>query len=99
MLTQSLFFYGKEIANFPSTQLQCIVLTIVLEVPMTRMSKQEKRRNISPRKRGMRPLTESTGPKKDNLPKGYREHPNALIHDYAKHAFIPTIRTVRKDHV
>lgn len=43
---------------------------------MTRTSKQEERRNQSPR----RPKLEGkkTGSKKDNLPKGFREHENAL---------------------
>ena len=44
--------------------------------PMTRMSKQEKRRAVSPRRPRLPGI--KTGPKKDELPKGYREHANAL---------------------
>ena len=44
---------------------------------MTRMGKQEQRRNMNPKKR--RPyLSDKTGPKKDKLEKGYKEHINAL---------------------
>lgn len=43
---------------------------------MTRMSKQGERRARSPRKH-RNPATK-TGPRKDALPKGYREHPNAI---------------------
>ena len=43
---------------------------------MTRISKQAERRNKSPRKR-KNPFPK-TGPKESNLPKGYKEHPNAL---------------------
>lgn len=56
---------------------------------MTRMSKQGERRNMSPRKRHYKPDM-TTGPKKDNLPKGYREHPSAL--DADKVSFIPKIK-------
>lgn len=43
---------------------------------MTRISKQAERRNKSPRKR--RAASPKTGPKKDNLPEGYRVHENGL---------------------
>lgn len=43
---------------------------------MTRMSKQSERRNQSPRKR--RAASPKTGPKKDNLPEGYRVHDNSV---------------------
>lgn len=44
---------------------------------MTRVGKQQERRNKCPRKRT--PLfAEKTGSKKDHLPKGYKEHSNAL---------------------
>lgn len=33
-----------------------------------------------------------TGPKKENLPLGYKEHKNALQGDVAKAAFIPKIQ-------
>ena len=43
---------------------------------MTRISKQEQRRNRSPRKPKM--PGKKTGPKKDNLTLGYKEHANAV---------------------
>jgi len=43
---------------------------------MTRMSKQSERRARSPRKHKGPSL--KTGPKKDKLPLGYKEHANAL---------------------
>ncbi|HPE85130.1 MAG TPA: hypothetical protein PLO43_03015 [Chlamydiales bacterium] len=43
---------------------------------MTRMSKQGERRNQCPRKSKF--PQPKTGSKKDNLPKGFREHANAL---------------------
>ena len=44
---------------------------------MTRIGKQEQRRNMNPKKR--KPdLSVKTGSKKDNLDKGYKEHSNAL---------------------
>ncbi len=57
---------------------------------MTRMSKQSKRRAVSPR----RPLppSEKTGQKKDNLPKGFKEHGNAVEGDLANNVFIPKIK-------
>lgn len=54
---------------------------------MTRMSKQGKRRAMSPR----RPTIsgEKTGPKKDALKKGFKEHPNAVGQELAASVFIP----------
>ena len=52
------------------------------------MSKQQKRRNQSPRRPKL-PGTK-TGAKKDNLPKGFREHANAL--EGSASTFIPKIR-------
>jgi hypothetical protein len=43
---------------------------------MTRMSKQAKKRAVSPRKHKKPSI--KTGPKKDHLPFGYRIHANAL---------------------
>lgn len=43
---------------------------------MTRMSKQGERRARSPRKH--KAPSPKTGPKKDALALGYKEHPNAL---------------------
>lgn len=57
---------------------------------MTRMSKQSKRRAKCPRK--CKPPTPKTGPKKDALPKGFKEHVNALHGDLAKEIFIPKIK-------
>jgi hypothetical protein len=58
---------------------------------MVRISKQNERRARSPRKR-QNLLIEKSGPKVDNLAKGYKEHPNAVGGDYAAMAFIPKIR-------
>lgn len=44
---------------------------------MTRMSKQGERRNRSPRKH--KKPSAKTGPLKDNLPKGFKEHDNAAV--------------------
>lgn len=56
---------------------------------MTRMSKQSERRSQNPKKR--RPnLSKKSGPKKDNLVKGYKEHVNAL--DASSKCFIPKIK-------
>jgi hypothetical protein len=57
---------------------------------MTRTSKQEERRHKSPRKI-KKIITVKTGPKKDKLPKGFKEHLNAV--DLKDHmAFIPQIK-------
>lgn len=58
---------------------------------MVRISKQTERRGMSPRKRKVSFALKS-GPKADNLPKGYKEHPNALTGDSAALAFIPKIK-------
>lgn len=55
---------------------------------MTRMSKQEERRNQNPKKRKLL-LVKKTGSKKDNLAKGYKEHENAINGLYA---FVPKIK-------
>ena len=57
---------------------------------MTRVSKQEERRNRSPRKR--RAPGPKTGPKKDNLKLGFREHSNAAAESYTNILFIPKIK-------
>lgn len=57
---------------------------------MTRMSKQGERRNRFPRKH--RAPSAKTGPKQDNLPEGYKAHPNAVEGDLAKKIFIPKIK-------
>lgn len=58
---------------------------------MVRISKQNERRATSPRKRHTS-LPKKSGPKVDNLPKGYKEHSNALNGDLAAVAFIPKIK-------
>lgn len=57
---------------------------------MVRISKQSERRNQSPRKH--RAPSEKTGPRKDALAKGFKEHTNALEGDMGSLAFIPKIR-------
>ncbi len=57
---------------------------------MVRISKQGKRRNTSPRK--TRKPSEKTGAQKDNLPKGFKEHSNAVEGDLSGAIFIPKIR-------
>ena len=55
---------------------------------MTRISKQDRRRAVSPRKRKRAGV--KTGPKKDNLPKGYKAHENAAPAEQP--FFIPKVR-------
>ena len=55
---------------------------------MTRVSKQARRRAVSPRKH--KGPSVKTGPKKDNLPLGYKEHENAATETPT--FFIPKIR-------
>lgn len=57
---------------------------------MTRMSKKGERRAQYPRK--TKAPMPKTGPKEDNLAKGFKEHSNALDGDLAKTAFIPKIK-------
>lgn len=57
---------------------------------MVRISKQCERRNRSPKR--CRAPAVKTGPKKDHLPLGFKEHQNALEGDIAKQFFIPKIR-------
>lgn len=54
---------------------------------MTRLSKQERRRMVSPRKRHY--PAKKTGSLKDNLPNGYKEHENAAPN---QEMFIPKIK-------
>lgn len=57
---------------------------------MVRISKQGKRRNLSPR----RPRSPSlkTGPLRDQLPNGFKEHENAVPAEFSGQAFIPKIK-------
>lgn len=57
---------------------------------MVRISKQSERRAQSPRK--YQNPSPKTGPKKDNLPKGFKSHANALTGEAAEMAFIPKIK-------
>lgn len=57
---------------------------------MVRISKQSERRQRSPRKNKAPAV--KTGPLKDNLPLGFKEHANALEGTLAATAFIPNIR-------
>lgn len=56
---------------------------------MVRISKQNKKRSISPR----RPTVSGvkSGPKKDKLAKGFKEHANAIQGDAAKRIFVGKI--------
>lgn len=58
---------------------------------MVRISKQQERRSTSPR----RPPAPSkkTGPKKDLLKLGYKQHSNAVDGPAAQSVFIPKIRS------
>jgi hypothetical protein len=57
---------------------------------MVRLSKQTRKRAQSPRKH--RGPSRKTGPKNDALPKGYKEHMNAITGDKATELFFPKIR-------
>ena len=57
---------------------------------MVRISKQSERRHQSPRK--TRKPSPKTGSQKDNLPKGFKPHDNALEGAIGKSAFIPKIK-------
>lgn len=57
---------------------------------MTRLSKQFRRRMVSPKRPNV--PGEKTGPKKDKLSKGFKEHANAASVD--SQCFIPKIKSV-----
>lgn len=57
---------------------------------MVRISKQAEKRNRSPRKH--RAPSAKTGPRKDNLPHGYKATPNALEGEISAKAYIPKIK-------
>ena len=57
---------------------------------MTRTSKQEERRARCPKKN--KAPSVKTGPLKDNLPLGYKEHVNAAKEDLGKSIFIAKIK-------
>ncbi len=57
---------------------------------MVRISKQSERRGTSPRKH--RKPSDKTGPVKDKLEHGFKEHTNALDGEMSAKAFIPKIK-------
>lgn len=57
---------------------------------MVRISKQAERRAKFPRKH--KKPSVKTGTLEDQLPKGFKEHPNAIEGDLAATAFIPKIK-------
>ncbi len=57
---------------------------------MVRMSKQERKRHVSPR--SPRSPSPKTGPVKNNLPNGYKEHKNAVEETSKQKIFIPKIK-------
>lgn len=57
---------------------------------MVRISKQSERRQQSRRK--TKAPAAKTGPQKDNLPNGFKAHPNALTEEVGAMAFIPKIK-------
>ncbi len=57
---------------------------------MTRLSKQAERRQEFPRKRVR--ATAKTGPRKDNLPLGFKQHANAASGDLAAAVFVSKVR-------
>lgn len=60
-----------------------------MRIIMTRIAKQQERRNMCPRKRKAS-FDKKTGPKKDNLEKGFKEHTNGIELDL--NAFIGKIK-------
>ncbi len=57
---------------------------------MVRISKQNRRRNVSPRRPSQPGV--KTGAKKDALPEGFKVHPNAIEGNLAQNLFIPKIK-------
>lgn len=57
---------------------------------MVRISKQAQKRNTSPRRPKL--ARTKTGPKKDNLPKGFKPAVSAVEGEAAKKMFIPKIK-------
>jgi len=54
---------------------------------MVRLSKQTRDRQVSPRR--CKAPAKKTGPQKDNLKLGYKEHANALTGEMAAVCYIP----------
>lgn len=57
---------------------------------MVRISKQSEKRNRFPRKH--KAPQGKTGSLQDKLPKGFKEHENAISGDLAGKAFIPKVK-------
>lgn len=57
---------------------------------MTRLSKQFRRRMVSPKRPNL--PGKKTGPKEDNLSKGFKQHPNAV--ESEAQCFIPKIKSL-----
>jgi len=57
---------------------------------MVRISKQQERRSKCPRR--CKAPSPKTGSRKDNLPQGFKAHPNAIEGSRAPLAFIPKIK-------
>lgn len=57
---------------------------------MVRISKQEERRHRCPHR--TRAPSPKTGPLKDNLPMGFKEHTNAVEGEISQSTFIPKIK-------
>jgi hypothetical protein len=60
---------------------------------MTRTSKQGRLRRIS--KRRPAPPSLKTGPKKNNLPLGFKPHENAILTEETAQRFFPKIPNIR----
>ena len=58
-------------------------------LPMTRVSKKDRLKRC-PRK--PRYGSVKTGPKKDNLPKGFKEHANVFTGEASQTVFIPKVK-------
>ena len=56
---------------------------------MVRLSKQQRKRSMSPRRPRLE--GEKSGPQKDHLPLGFKEHQNS-VETQAVRAFIPKIK-------
>lgn len=58
---------------------------------MTRLSKQARRRNVSPRRPSI--PGPKTGPKKDNLKLGFKERVNGLDGELSSQVFISKVKS------
>ncbi len=79
-----LAFYNKSLLKPYSRS--CIVYP-KRSNPMVRLSKQTRDRQLCPRRN--KAPAKKTGPQKDNLKLGYKQHPNALEGELANVCYIP----------